>query len=165
MNVFEYAMQMETDGRKFYLDNAEKVESPELKKILLELANDELKHYNLFKAMRDGAPAEYKDEEKTTILATIKNVFQEMRDQGKKDFAFADDAKKIWQEAQEVEKKSEDFYREKANEMGDDNQRRILNRIADEEHRHWVTMQNVIQFLDRPSHWLEDAEWSNIEDY
>lgn len=165
MNVFEYAMQMETDGRNFYLENAEKVKQPELKKILLELAHDEQKHYNLFKALRDGEHAEYKDTEKTTILETVKNVFQQLKDEGREEFQFANDAKKIWMEAQEVEKKSEDFYRQKANEVGNDNQKKILNRIADEEHRHWVTMQNVIQFLDRPQHWLEDAEWSNLDTY
>ena len=164
MNVFEYAMKMETDGRQFYLDSAEKVESPALKKILLELANDEAKHYAIFKAMKDGETAEYKEAEQTTILKTVKNVFETLREE-KKDLSFPDEAKKIWEEAQEVEKKAEEFYREKANEMTSEPQKHILNRIADEEHRHWVTMQNVIQFLDRPNHWLEDAEWSNLEDY
>ena len=164
MNVFEYAMKMETDGRKFYLDSAEKVESPALKKILLELANDEVKHYAIFKAMKDGGAAEYREAEKTTILKTVKNVFEKLREENK-DLAFPEDSKKIWEEAREVEKKAEEFYREKANELDSEEQKHILNRIADEEHRHWVTMQNVIQFLDRPNHWLEDAEWSNLEDY
>jgi rubrerythrin len=164
MNVFEYAMKMETDGRNFYLEHAEKVDTPHLKKILLQLADDELKHYNIFKAMAEGKSAQYKDSEKTTILATVKNVFEELKGQ-KQDFSFPAEAKSIWEEAQEVEKKSEDFYREKAGEVDDDNQKKILNKIADEEHRHWVTMQNVIQFLDRPNHWLEDAEWSNLEPY
>ncbi|RME30133.1 MAG: rubrerythrin, partial [Candidatus Zixiibacteriota bacterium] len=59
---------------------------------------------------------------------------------------------------------AEDFYREKAGEVDNDTQKDILLRIADEEHRHWVTMQNVIQFLDRPKHWLEDAEWGHLDD-
>lgn len=164
MNIFEYAMKMETDGRKFYLDSAERIESPELKKILLELADDEVKHYAIFKAMKDGGTAEYKEAEKTTILQTVKNVFEKLRDAGK-DLSFPDDAKRIWEEAREVEKKAEEFYREKAGEMKTKEQKHILNRIADEEHRHWVTMQNIIQFLDRPNHWLENAEWSNLEDY
>lgn len=164
MNIFEFAMKMEEDGRAFYLENAEKIDNPALKRILTQLADDELKHYNIFKAMRDGQKAEYKEAEKTQILSTVKNVFEQLKTENK-ELAFAPEAKSIWEEAQEVEKKSEDFYREKAGEVGDDNQANILNRIADEEHRHWVTMQNVIQFLDRPQHWLEDAEWSHLEDY
>ena len=164
MNVFEFAMRMEEDGRAFYLENADKAGHPALKRVLVELAEDELKHYNIFKAMRDGHKAEYKEAEKTTILSTVKNVFESLKAQ-KKEFSFRTDARNIWTEAQEIERKSEDFYRQRAEEMENDSQKHILNRIADEEHKHWVTMQNVIQFLDRPRQWLEDAEWGVLEDY
>ena len=164
MNVFEFAMQMEMDGKAYYEENAGKVEDPGLKKILMELAEDEQKHYNLFKALRDGADARYEDAGETAILASVKNVFQTMKDE-KRSFAFADEARKIWSEAQQVEKKSEDFYREKAKEVDDDNQKNILNKIADEEHKHWVTLESVLQFLKRPEQWLEDAEWNNLEAY
>jgi rubrerythrin len=164
MNVFDYAMKMETDGRDFYLEHAGKVSTPELKQILLQLADDELKHFNIFKAMRDHGKAEYKEAQKTMILKTVKNVFETMRKQ-KKEFTFAAEATQIWKEAREVEKKSEAFYREKAKEMTDDNLKHVWQHIADEEHRHWVTIENVIQFLDRPKNWLEDAEWSHLEDY
>ena len=136
MNIFEYAMKMENDGRDFYLEHAEKVASPHLKKILLELADDEQKHYNIFKAMRDGNSIEYKEAEKTTILVTVKNVFEELRSDGS-ELGFAEEAKKIWQDAREVEKLAEAFYREKAEELDDEKQKHILVRIADEEHRHW----------------------------
>lgn len=164
MNVFEYAMKMETDGRQFYLDNAAKVATPELKRVLMELADDELKHFNLFKALRDGQPAEYKRAEKTTILATVKNVFEDLKSSNK-EFKFADEATRIWEQAREVEKKSEAFYREKASEVKQAHEKAILNSIADEEHRHWVTLDNVIHFLSRPKNWLADAEWSNLEEY
>lgn len=163
-NIFDFAMKMEQDGRAFYLEHADKVGHPQLKKILIELADDEAKHYAIFKALRDGQPASYEEAAKTGILGTVKNVFEQLKaDKG--DYSFPADARKIWAEAQMVEKKSEDFYREKAGEVSDANQKHILNKIADEEHRHWVTMENVIKFLDRPKTWLEDAEWSNLEEY
>jgi rubrerythrin len=163
MNIFEYAMQMETDGRAFYLEHAAKATQPELKTILLELAEDEQKHYNLFKALRDGHTAEYKEEAKTKILATVKNVFQQMKS-AHQDFKFPADAKKIWEQAREVEKKAEAFYREQVSVVDRPDQKSVLTKIADEEHRHWVTLQNVIEFLDRPNQWLENAEWSGLEE-
>ena len=51
MNVFEHAMKMEQDGRAFYLEHAGKTSNAALKRVLEELADDELKHYNIFKAM------------------------------------------------------------------------------------------------------------------
>ncbi|MCB2231218.1 ferritin family protein [bacterium] len=164
MNIFDFAMKMEQDGRAFYLEHAEKVDHPQLKKILHELADDEAKHYAIFKALRDGQSASYEEAGKTTILNTVKNVFEEMKS-GNEELSFPANAREIWAEAQEVEKKSEDFYRQKAEEVSDENQKHILVKIADEERKHWVTMQNVIQFLDRPKTWLEDAEWSNLEEY
>jgi rubrerythrin len=130
----------------------------------MELAEDEQKHYNLFKALRDGAKARFEKAEETKILTSVKNVFQTMKDRNQS-FAFADEARKIWAEAQLVEKKSEEFYREKAKEIGDGNQKNIFNKIADEEHKHWVTLESVIQFLKRPEQWLEDAEWNHLEEY
>jgi rubrerythrin len=164
MNIFEYAMKMEEDGRAFYLEHAEKTSVPELKRVLVELAEDELKHYNIFKAMRDEQPTEYNESKKTTILSMVRNVFEELRVE-QKELSFKSGVKSIWEEAREVERKTEEFYREKANEISNETQRHILNRIADEEHHHWITIENVIQFLDRPQQWLEDAEWSNLEDY
>jgi len=164
MNIFEYAMKMEEDGRAFYLEHAKKTSIPEFRRVLIELAEDELKHYNIFKAIRDGQAAEYKEAEKTTILSTVKNVFESLK-AGSKKLSFGTDAKNLWQQAQEIEKKSEDFYRQKAGEVDNETQKLIFNHIADEEHKHWVTLENVIQFLDRPKQWLEDAEWNNLEDY
>jgi len=164
MNVFEYAMQMELDGKTYYEDSVEKVESPELKKILMELASDEQKHYNIFKAMRDNEPVEYEESTQTKILKEVKNIFQVMKENDK-DYAFSADAKGIWEHAREVEKKAEEFYRKSAEEVDDPKKAEILHKIADEEHKHWVTMENIIKFIDRPSTWLENAEWSNLEDY
>lgn len=164
MSIYDFALKMEQDGRAFYLEHAAKVSAPELKRILLELADDELKHYNLFKSLSEGHSAEYKESERTTILKTVRNVFTAMKTQNK-DYKFPSDAVKIWQQAQEVEKKSERLYREKAEQVGKPQEKKILNKIADEEHKHWVTIENVIQFIDRPKHWLEDAEWTNLEEY
>ena len=164
MDIFEYAMKMEMDGRLFYIEHANKAPALELKGILLELADDEQKHYNIFKALKDGHFAEYKEAEKTSILATVKNVFEALRAENS-NYAFPADARLIWEEAREVEKKTEAFYREKAKEVSKPEQAVILHKIADEEHRHWVTMENVIHFLDRPKQWLENAEWTNLEEY
>jgi rubrerythrin len=81
------------------------------------------------------------------------------------EYSFESDMQKVWEMALDVEKKSESFYREKSNEVEDAGHKVIFNKIADEEHRHWVTIENVIQFLRRPKAWLEDAEWNNLEDY
>jgi len=162
MNIFEFAMQMETDGREYYLEQAGKTAHPFLKKILLEMADDELKHYNIFKKLRDGHDAEFEEAKKTTIVSSVKNVFQTMKDEGS-EFSSDKNAMNIWAQAREVEKSAEKFYREKADETDNDSAKHILNRIADEEYMHWKTIDNVISYLDKPDQFLENAEWSDLE--
>lgn len=164
MSVFDHAMQMELDGKKYYEEAMDNIEAPELKTILQDLARDEQKHYLIFKAMRDGEKAEYVDSEATDIFASMKNVFVQLKE-ANKDYAFDETAKSVWEHAREIEKKSEHYYRTEADKLEDKAQAEILHKIADEEHKHWVTMENIINFLDRPTTWLEDAEWSNLEDY
>ena len=162
MNVFEYAMQMELDGKAYYEEAAEKVNSPELKKILLEIAGDEQKHYIIFKAMKDGQVVEYVESEASSIFDSVKNVFTTLKEENK-DYTFPEDAKKVWEHARDVEKKAEAFYREEAAKLDNEKNAAILHKIADEEHRHWVTMENVINFIDRPNQWLENGEWGDLE--
>ena len=74
MKVYEHAMQMELDGKKYYEECAEKVELPYLKQVLMELASDEVKHYEIFKAMRDNIEPEFEESAQTKIFTSIKNV-------------------------------------------------------------------------------------------
>jgi rubrerythrin len=165
MNAFEYAMNMEQDGRKYYLDQAAKMSDPVLQKIFEELAVDELTHYNIFKTMAEGKKADYEAAFKTRILATTKNIFQKLQAQKKKIDAFPGNVKAAWEKALEIEDKSEKFYRDQAAKATDPEQKKIWNTISDEEHKHWVAISHVVQFIDRPNHWLENAEWSNLDPY
>ncbi len=162
MNVFEYAMQMELDGKAYYEEAATKVDEPELKKILLEIAGDEQKHYILFKSMKDGNDVEYVESEASTIFESVKNIFVKLKEENK-DFSFPNDAKSLWEQARDVEKKAEEFYRAEAEKLDNAKNAAILHKIADEEHRHWVTMENVINFIDKPNQWLEDGEWRDLD--
>ncbi|UCD16420.1 MAG: ferritin family protein [Candidatus Zixiibacteriota bacterium] len=166
MDVFEFAMQMEKDGEKYYRKMAGQAENAVMKNILLELADDEVKHYNIFRQFKDGDFSAVGEitAPRTTVLQNARNVFQQLSDKHQ-DLAFAVDVVSTWREAQKVEKKSEDFYREKADMESDADVKRTLHIIADEEHKHWVLIENVLQFLDRPRQWLEDAEWNNLDQY
>lgn len=166
LNVYEHAMKMELDGREFYLAHAEKTSNPSLKKILMLMADDELKHYDLFKSMRDESFTHSPDAAKSSILGSVKNIFETMK-ATETEFDLpdvTDDIRAVWEAARDIEKKAEDFYREKANTMTDEARKKAFIQIAEEEHRHWQAMEYVVQFLSRPKQWLADAEWANIDD-
>ena len=165
MSVFEFAMQMEQDGKAYYEKMAENAANASVKKILLDLAQDELKHYNIFKKFSEGdfSGVEELKASGTKVMETAKNVFQQIA--GDQEFNFTADVRLAWEEAQKVEKKSEEFYKLKADEEANEEIKKTLNIIAAEEHKHWALIENVLQFLDRPKQWLEDAEWNNLDQY
>jgi rubrerythrin len=164
MNSFEYAMKMELDGKNYYEEQATKITEPELRKIFGILADDEEKHYQIFKSFSEGGSPKYEEAFKTSILGTTKNVFQSLRDEQRDNGSYPDDTRKVWAKALEIEEKSEKFYREQAEMAEDEEKKKIWNLIAHEEHKHWVAINYVINFLDRPRQWLEDAEWSNVDE-
>jgi len=159
MEIFEYAMKMEKDGEKYYRELSDRVKHPGLKSILTMLADDEVKHFNIFKAMSEKTKTSL---QKTDILEKSKNIFTEMRggkidpDIGQKD---------MYNKAQDIEKKSWEFYEGKASEADDQEQKDLFLNIAEEEKRHYFLLENIINFVSRPETWLEDAEFNHLEDY
>ena len=164
MDVFEFAMQMEKDGQAFYEKMAAQAENGVVKSILSELAEDEVKHYNIFKKLKEGdlSAADEMKGSTTNVLESAKNIFQKLA-AGKPEMTFSSDVKATWLEAQKIEKKSEDYYREKAQEVDSDEVKGVLFLIADEEHKHWTLIEHVINFLDQPTQWLENAEWNKLD--
>jgi rubrerythrin len=67
--------------------------------------------------------------------------------------------------ARDIEKKSQEFYQQKAEELDDPEQQKICLQIAKEEGQHYIILDNLIELLQRPATWVEDAEWRNMEDY
>ena len=161
MDVLDYCLKMEQDGEKFYRDMADKCQLPGMKKILNMMANDEVEHQNYFKNLKQKAQTKYS---KTTIISESKNVFQEMKD--RKDILNLEGTNvDLLKEAHGVELKSEAFYREKAAELDNDEAKKLLNNIADEEKKHAELLTNLIEFVSKPDIWIENAEFNHIEDY
>jgi rubrerythrin len=157
---------MEQDGEAFYKKMAENAENVALKNILHDLAQDEILHYHIFRKFKEGdfSAGQELQSSGTKALQGAKNVFQQLASK-KQTFDFSKDVVALWREAQKIEKKSEDFYREKAGSAENDKIKNTILLIAAEEHKHWIVIENVISFLERPNQWLENAEWNNLEKY
>ncbi|MFO7866613.1 MAG: ferritin family protein [Candidatus Aminicenantes bacterium] len=159
MNILEYAMKMEKDGEDLYREMARSTGDPGLKKILTMLADDEVKHYKIFEGMRKMAEPKMME---TRVLSDARNIFTNMDPAGASDETGHID---MYKKALDIEKKSREFYEDKAKETGSPEEKDLFLKIADEEKKHYFLLENLIQFVNRPQQWLEDAEFNHLEDY
>ncbi len=161
MNIYDYAMQMEKDGENYYRDLAQKINNAGLKKILGILADAEVKHYDILQKMKKNEKVQMPD---VAILSNVKNVFAKMKEEN--DTSGVNNSHiELYKKAQEIEKKSQRFYLEKADEVKNESQREIFLKIADEEEKHYFILENILNFVSRPQNWLENAEWYHLEEY
>lgn len=159
MDIYEYAMQLEKDGENFYREVASKTGNQGLRAILTMLADAEVRHFNLFQNMKNNAKVRMPD---APILNDVKNIFIEMRE--KKRFDADVSQIELYKKAQGIEEQTRDFYLAKAEEVAPD-QKEIFLKIATEEKRHYLILENIIRLVSQPDIWLENPEWYHLEDF
>jgi rubrerythrin len=160
MNIFEYAMQMEKDGEEYYRTLARQTDNKGLQTILTMLADEEVKHHDTIERMQTTEP----HMAETTILTDARNIFVQIKESGES-FDFDIKQTDLYRKAQDIEKESQDFYTEKAGEVIEKYQKELFLKLADEERKHYVLLDNIIEFVSKPEYWLENAEFFHSEEY
>ncbi|MDF1544919.1 MAG: ferritin family protein [bacterium] len=164
MDIFEFAMKMEMDGKSFYEQQAATASSKELKEILLTLAEEEMKHFLFFKKLRDGETEDAAGElnGNTETLKKVQNIFVDMSNDKEKK-TFGEDEIAAWTKALGIEEKAEKFYREKAEIEPDENKKRLLVLIAEEEQSHVHMIDGILTYLKFPEAFEDSAQFKNFQ--
>jgi len=162
MNIFEFAMQMEKDGENYYRRLAQDTDSQAVRTVLTMLADDEVKHFETIAKMQQASQKPQMAD--TEIIDKAKNIFADLKASDEK-FDFDDGQVGLYKKAQQIEQKSRDFYLEKADETEQNYQKEIFLKLAEEEKKHFLLLDSLIQFVSRPQNWLENAEFYHLEDY
>ena len=162
MNVFDFAMKMEEDGKAYYEQLASQTSLPGLRTIFTRLAEDEQKHYEIFQELKtSGSVPAMQD---TTIIADAMNIFEDLPKEGKTLKGLAG-ALAAYQHAMKIEADSFRFYESAASEEKIPATKKLLMRIAAEEHKHFDVLDNIFQFINAPSQYLAWAEFTNLEEF
>ncbi len=160
MDIYKYAMQMELDGRQFYLDLAKKTNNTGIKSILTMMAESEAKHYNVILSMQKNDKIQYSAD--TEVLTNVKNIFMKMKKE--KDIDVDVSQVEFYKKALEVETNSEKFYLERADDEKDPHRKEIFLTLANEEKSHCVLLENIVNFVSQPVNWLENSEWYHVDE-
>ncbi|MBN2440966.1 MAG: ferritin family protein [Spirochaetales bacterium] len=160
-DIFDFAMKMEKEGEVFYRESSGKVKDQQAVKLLFLLANEEKRHYELVKTYKEGlAGVMY-----TAFLKEVKTVFSEM----KASDHYLDEDKAtlmdILDKALKLEDKSVQLYKAEAEKTDNKELKEILLLLKKEEDAHYSLISSWIEYYGRPAQWLEQAEFTQLEDY
>jgi len=160
MNIFEFAMKMELDGKAYYEKLASETSDTGLKAIFTSLAADELKHFETIQAIKVGSNWVMKESD---VLSSAKNLFEKLIS----DKTSAAGLKKSldgYQYARKIEADSVTFYEDAASKESNATARQLLLRIAGEEKEHYTILDNLYDYTLAPQNFLAWAEFSNIKE-
>ncbi len=162
MNVFDFAMKMEVDGKAYYEKLARETGLAGLKTIFTRLAEDEQKHYETLQELKSGAKAPAMPE--TSILAEAKNIFAELP-KGEAALKGVAGDLEAYQHAMKLETDSFRLYEDTAAKEKNAEVKALLLKIAGEEHKHFNVLGNIYHFVNAPSQFLAWGEFSNLDEF
>ena len=161
MNVYDFAMKMELDGKTYYEKLAATTKVTGLHNIFLGLAEDEQKHYEIFQALKNQEAPAMTD---STALENARNIFEKLIAEKSVAGSTGDDLAG-YRHAMKLEAESFRFYGEIAIHTPAPGIKQLLSRIAGEERKHFNILQNVFDFVNAPNQYLAWAEFSNLDEF
>ncbi len=168
MDIFDFALKMELDGEKYYRDQAEKVQYDDLKKVLIGLAEDEQRHYQIIQLAQNQT---FKHIEADPLLSKIPNVFAVNKN---KKFVPAsnevisklkDEQFDVYNAALVKEKESVELYKKLKADAKGSAEKDVFESLMHEEEKHVEVIDNIIEMLNHVNDWVESAEFNHQDTY
>ncbi len=160
MDILTFALEKEEKAEALYRKLAEKAEGG-IEHILNMLADEEVKHIELIQKIQQQADASMPP---TTTLKEATALFTKMQAAGKAVDVGHISQLELYAKARQIEIDSRDYYAEKSKEVESEREKELLITLAKEEQKHYVLMDNLCQLLEHPKTYLEDAEFTHLED-
>ncbi len=163
MDFFQIAIDTEQMVEDHYRDLADHCTTNKgIKNILTMLADDHRKHKVAFEKMKK----EEKVPHLTNTLAIKKaiEVFNEIKEK-KNSFTCDMDEVKLYTKARELVKHKIRLYTDAKYGLKDVSQKKIIKSIIAEEKKQAEVLENIIEMVNRPNTWLENAEFYHLDEY
>ena len=155
MDLFEFSIQMEKDAEALYRKMAETAPVEGIKKVLLMLAEDEVKHRVAIEQLQKklDVPAQ------KGVALDIKTVFEDLKGDDNVT-TMSVDAVEDYKKAVEIEKRGMAFYKEKFEEADDPVSKQLFEALMKQETYHLRTCENLLDMVQKPEWWVDNAEFN-----
>ncbi len=160
MNAYELALEIENEGREYYLQQARNTDDAQLKQLFTMLADDEERHAEIVRGMQKK-DFEYRG---TETFKMTKRIFKERSDEDRP-FDVEITRLEAYKHAIDLEQKSIELYEDLETKTNDEKEKEILNKLKKEEQKHRAILDNLIEFIRKPETWIESPEFYHLEEY
>ncbi len=156
--ALEYAQTREQEAVELYRSCADKANNMDTVAVSNILVEEEQKHYeivtNLLKETGDVSDVALSD------TGTPKDRLQSMFTHRKMEGFQNESASVIdlLKQALENEKESFDLYSKAESEAADNETAAVFKYLAGEENKHYVMVDNLLDYLDKPDRWIYEEE-------
>ena len=159
MNNVQFAINMELEGRKYYLEQAELNKENELHTVFTMLADSEKDHAELLRRYRNDKVLDLSD---SFIRPEFRSVFRDLTQ-----FAKGHSAKQLeaYRVATEQEEKSIELYQNMLTEAEGPQDVELFEFLIKQEQEHLILFEELVKLVTRPEEWVESAEFGIREDY
>jgi rubrerythrin len=151
--IVDAAIQLERDGRTFYLDVATKSSSTRARQMFESLADDELLHIQWIEQMLSPGEAAATSAKKKTY-ERLRGIFADVPQSERQVFASSKDDIQAIRAAIAMEEKSRTAYLTWAEESSSDELRDLCTTLADQEAFHRELLENTIEYLEHTGDWF-----------
>lgn len=141
MNIYDFAMKMEMDGKQYYLDLIDKAENNGVKALFNIMAQEEQAHYDILKSLKNDVELG----SESNVLDLAKNIFELM-------FEKTDQVKTMLSEdalihALQLENDSIKFYKDQMVQAENPLEKKVFEKLFTEEKKHYFLVENLLEHI------------------
>lgn len=162
MTIIDDAIEMENRARNYYAESAEKLTDPSGKRILELLVQEEIRHAEALERLKAG---KYGEIGSSSLLSEVKGLVEGAVKEGRGAVSSDASLREILQKAMEIEQATKKFYEEKKSATGDPQEKELFSLLAAQELGHYLLVSSLAEYFDRPTEWIESAEFGLREEY
>lgn len=160
-DVARAAVQLERDGRIFYLDAAEKAQSDLTRKMFASLADDELKHIEWIEKMLPDVDTAA--EANRNLYQRLSHIFADVPEAKLRRIATSENDVEAINAAIVIEKQAVAAYEKWQAEAEDIDVKKLCNLLSGVERFHVQVLMNTLEYFEHTPDWFMQEEQWNFE--
>jgi len=161
MNDYNFAIQMEHDGEKYYRDQAEKNKNNSLYTVCIMLADDEKRHAQILINKMNKTPFVLSP---MNTLEKAKNIFSNMGDMKIPEKGTLSQFD-FYRFAVDIEQKSIELYSEYRAKAENENERELFDYLVKQEQQHFATLDEISRMIRQSMELYDSAEFGLRPEY